>query len=89
MALGDTHVFPGFLTPVLDLTQLFFPKSPTTFSHAFVAVRGENTPERMFVLIGNQTHNQQAMSPTSAPLSHLGGAVLGSEESKICHSRKG
>ena len=24
-----THVFPGFLTPVL--TQLFFPKPPTTF----------------------------------------------------------
>ena len=26
---GDTFVFPGFLTPVL--TQLFFPKPPTTF----------------------------------------------------------
>ena len=29
MAVGDTYVFPGFLTPVL--TQLFFPKPPTTF----------------------------------------------------------
>ena len=29
MAVGDAHVFPGFLTPVL--TQLFFPKPPTTF----------------------------------------------------------
>ena len=28
MAVGDTYVFPGFLTPVL--TQLFFPKPPTT-----------------------------------------------------------
>ena len=28
-----THVFPGFLTPVL--TQLFFPKSPTTFLTCF------------------------------------------------------
>ena len=28
MAVGDSHVFPGFLTP--GLTQLFFPKSPTT-----------------------------------------------------------
>ena len=29
MAVGDVYVFPGFLTPVL--TQLFFPKPPTTF----------------------------------------------------------
>ena len=29
MAVGEAHVFPDFLTPVL--TQLFFPKSPTTF----------------------------------------------------------
>ena len=28
MAVGDTYVFPGFLTPVLTL---FFPKPPTTF----------------------------------------------------------
>ena len=33
MAVGDAHVFPGFLTPVL--TQLFFPKSPTTFLTCF------------------------------------------------------
>ena len=29
MAVGDAYVFPGFLKPVL--TQLFFPKPPTTF----------------------------------------------------------
>ena len=29
MAVGDAHVFLGFLTPVL--TQVFFPKPPTTF----------------------------------------------------------
>ena len=29
MEVGDAHVFLGFLTPVL--TQLFFPKPPTTF----------------------------------------------------------
>ena len=29
MAVGDTFVFPGFLTPVL--TQLFFQKPETTF----------------------------------------------------------
>ena len=37
MAVGDTNVFPGFLTPVL--TQLFFPKPPTTFLTCFC--RGE------------------------------------------------
>ena len=37
MAVSDAYVFPGFLTPVL--TQLFFPKSPTTFLTCFC--RGE------------------------------------------------
>ena len=37
MAVGDAHVFPGFLTPVL--TQLFFPKPTTTFLTCFC--RGE------------------------------------------------
>ena len=37
MAVGDAHVFPGFLTPVL--TQLFFPKLPTAFLTRFC--RGE------------------------------------------------
>ena len=37
MAVGDAYVFPGFLTPVI--TQLFFPKPPTTFLTYFC--RGE------------------------------------------------
>ena len=37
MAVGDAHVFPGFLTPVL--TQFLFPKPPTTFLTCFC--RGE------------------------------------------------
>ena len=37
MAVGDAYVFPGCLTPVL--TQLFFPKPPTTFLTCFC--RGE------------------------------------------------
>ena len=37
MAVSDAHVFPGFLTPVL--TELFFPKLPTTFLSCFC--RGE------------------------------------------------
>ena len=57
MAVGDAHVFPGFLTPVL--TQLFFPKPLTTFSHASAEVRGKNMPERKFASTGDQTHNRQ------------------------------
>ena len=34
MAVGDAHVFPGFLTPVP--TQLSFPKPPTTFLTYFM-----------------------------------------------------
>ena len=37
MAVDDAHVFPDFLTPVP--TQLFFPKSSTTFLTCFC--RGE------------------------------------------------
>ena len=37
MAVGDTYVFPGFLTPAL--TQLFLPKPLTTFLTCFC--RGE------------------------------------------------
>ena len=33
MVVGDAYVFPSFLTPVL--TQLFFPKPPTTFLTCF------------------------------------------------------
>ena len=37
MVVGDAYMFPGCLTPVL--TQLFFPKPPTTFLTCFC--RGE------------------------------------------------
>ena len=37
MAVGDPHVFPGLLTPVL--TKHFFPKPPNTFLTCFC--RGE------------------------------------------------
>ena len=66
MSVGDAYVFPGFLTPVL--TQLFFPKPPTTF------LRGENTLERKVASTGDRTHNHQVMSLTRSPLSHPGGA---------------
>ena len=66
------YVFPGFLTPVL--TQLFFPKLPTTFLTSSAEVRGENTPEIKVASTGDRTHNHQVMSPTRSPLSHLDGA---------------
>ena len=46
MLVGDAHVFPGILTPVL--TQLSFKSHRVLFSQALAEVRGENTPERKF-----------------------------------------
>ena len=70
MAVGDAHVFPGFLTPVL--TQLSFQSHRLPFSHASAEVRGENTPERKFASTGDRTRNHQVRSPTRSPLSHPG-----------------
>ena len=74
IAVGNAHVFPGFLTPVL--TQLSFQSHKLLFSHASAEVRGENTSERKFTSTGDQTHNHQVMSPTRSPLRHRGGASL-------------
>ena len=71
MAVGDAHVFPGFLTPVL--TQLSFQSHRLPFSHASAEVRGENTPERKFASTGDRTRNHKVRSPTRSPLSHPGG----------------
>ena len=57
-----THMCFLAFSPVL--TQLFFPKPPTTFSHASAEVRGENTPEIKVASTGEQTHNHQVISPT-------------------------
>ena len=67
MAVGEAHVFPGFLTPVL--TQLSF-RSHQLFSHASVEVRGENMPERKFASTRSRTRNHKVMSQTHSPLSH-------------------
>ena len=70
MVVGDAHVFPGFLTPVL--TQLFFPKPPTTFFTCFS--RGERRKYTgQFASNGDQTHNHMVMSLTRSPLSYPGG----------------
>ena len=67
-AVGDAHVFPGFLTPVQ--TQISFQSHRLFFSHASAQVRGENMPERNFASTGSRTHNHQVTSPTRLPLSH-------------------
>ena len=41
MAVGEAHVFPGFLMPAL-----------TQFLHALAEVRGKNMPERKFASNG-------------------------------------
>ena len=74
MAVGDAHVFPGFLTPVL--TQLSFQSHRLLFSHASAEVRGENTPERKFGSTGSRTHNHQVMSPTLSPVIRPGGVTV-------------
>ena len=46
MAVGGTHVFPGFLTPAL--TQISFQSHKLLSSHASAEMRGETDPERKF-----------------------------------------
>ena len=72
------YVFPGFLTPVL--TQLFFPKPPTTFLTCFCRGERRKYAGRKVASTGDQTHNHQVMSPTRSPLSHPGGAQAGSSK---------
>ena len=55
MAVGDVHVFPGFLTQAL--TQLSFQSHRLLFPQASTEVRGETTPERKSSSTGSRTHN--------------------------------
>ena len=71
MGVDDAYVFPGFLTPVI--TQLFFPKPPTTFLTCFCRGEGRKYAGKKSRLNqGDQTRNHQVMSPTRSPLSHPG-----------------
>ena len=86
MAFGDAHVFPGFLTPVL--TQIFFPKPPTTFLTCFC--RGER---RKYVgkkdrLNRGQNNNHKVMSPTRSSLSHPGWAIVACNDSEVRFEKK-
>ena len=71
MEVGDTLVFPVFLTPVI--TQLSFQSNQLFFSHTS-EVRGKHRPERKFASTGHRTHKHQVLSQTSSQLSHPGGA---------------
>ena len=59
-----THVFPGFLKPVL--TNFSFQSHRLLFSHASAEVRGKSMLERMqkYASTGDPTHNHKVMSPT-------------------------
>ena len=59
MAVGEAHVFLGFVT--LILTQFSFQSHRLLFSHASAEVRVENTLE--YAPTGYPTHNHQVMSP--------------------------
>ena len=81
MEVGDTHVFPGFLTPVL--TQLSCESHRLFFLHASAEVRGVKYAEKKkLASTGYRAHNHQVISPTRLPLSHLGGAENGGKFSK-------
>ena len=60
MAVGDAHVFPGFLAPLL--TQLFFPKPPSTFLTFFC--RGERRKYAEKKVRLNRGSSHQVMNPT-------------------------
>ena len=67
-AVGDAHVFPAFLTPVLII--LFFPKPPTTFLTCFC--RGERRKYAVKKSGLNQGSNSQppgheSDTPTTKP----------------------
>ena len=57
MAVGHVYVFPGFLTPVNLLAQLFFPKLLTTFLTCFSRGERREYAEKKFCL--NRVSNSQ------------------------------
>ena len=73
-SVTHNYVFPGFLTPVL--TQLFFPKPPTTFFTCFC--RGERQKYAGKKSCLNRVSNSQPPGQESdtLPLSHPGGAFM-------------
>ena len=72
MAVDDARVFPGFLTPVL--TQLFFPKPPTTFLKCFcIGVRLKYAGKKVCF---NLESNSQPPGHELPPPPHGVGAMI-------------
>ena len=85
MAVGDAHVFPGSLTPVLTL--LFFPKPPTTFLTCFC--RGERRKYARKKSCLNRGSNSQppgheADTLTTEPHGQIPGNVLDRLTIELC-----
>ena len=74
MAVVDTHVFLGFLIPVL--TQPFFLKPQTTFLTCFYRAERQKKYAGKKDCLNCGSNNHQVMSLTHSPLSHPGGADL-------------
>ena len=58
MTVGEAYVFPGFLTPVL--TQLFFPKPPTTF----LTMNVDSTITIFFITVNGVIQSRYMMNPS-------------------------
>ena len=67
------YVFPCFLTPVL--TQLFFPKPPTTFLTCFCRGERQKYAGKKSRLNWGSNSQPPAHESDTSPLSHPGGAA--------------
>ena len=71
---GDAHCVSWLFDTSILLTQLFFPKPPTTFLICFCRGEKRKYAVRKVASTRNQTHNHQVISLTRSQLSHPGGA---------------
>ena len=85
MAVSDAHVFPGFLTQ--ELTQLFFPKPPTTFLTCFCrGERRKHAGKKSSFNLGSNSQlpgHESYMLTTEPPGWALGKGRLGMATCKI------
>ena len=70
MAVGDAHVFPGFLTPVL--TQLSFQSHRLLFSHASAEVRYAGKKVCLNRVSNSQPPGHESDTARRSPLTHPG-----------------
>ena len=73
MAVSEAPVFPGFLTPVL--TQLFFPKPPTTFFPCFCRSDRRKTAGKKVCL---------NLGSNSQPPGHESNTLTGAGHTALC-----